>query len=212
MTDPDIQARLAQLERMAGVGINPLGVDAEGWPEPVAPGELIESAWGNAVVDKLHHVDQRELATRTAADVNKGTSSADLLVVTVDCVAGQRYTVQAGAKIELTGGTGTSVVFETYIRKNGVKVVPELHAGTLAATTLPIVFPYMQIYATGTGPVTFSLYHAYIAQGGGLSIWYRSPTLRVITDGPVAPVVGIVDAPEPGEDWTRDDPAQGTTI
>jgi len=38
------------------VEVTPLGVDSGGWPTGVAAGELVESAWGNAVVNGIAKV------------------------------------------------------------------------------------------------------------------------------------------------------------
>lgn len=116
-----LEASIARLEALGLEAPSTTSVNPDGSPGHVAPGELIESAWGNAVSDEFQR--KRAWFASSIASVGFNTSITDFpgLTVSLTMAPGKAYLasafvpsiVSSGAGIFLiyiSGGTGTTLV------------------------------------------------------------------------------------------------------
>ena len=169
----DLLARLLELERRAGIEVTPsAAVDADGWPLPVVSGELIEAAWGNAVVMALNELRVGAIVAKgTTPAVNFASTAPVQVTFTHDVLARHTYRFHAINPWLATVG-GTVVSFE--MKANGVNLRTYRETNALSSQSISTetadlftdftptadipgcVFQVIGSRAAGTGTVQFT--------------------------------------------------------
>lgn len=142
MTDVDLarwESLVSRLEALVPGAPVPLGgVDPDGFPSHVAAGELIESAWGNAVVDKLRAMQPATPPYYVAAGGNDALPTG-LTNITWPTVTGTAFTYDSANKRLVCVQAGQYVLSAFVLANAGT--VADVRIGVGGGTPMTYVAP-----------------------------------------------------------------------
>lgn len=129
-----LRALVTQLDQLLGPAPAPASVNPDGTPGPVAAGELIESAWGNAVASTIAGLPRGVLARVTKGTDQGGFGASELatgLAVTVPATpaSGRLHTVRIALQVVQTTPPPAGTVIYSSLRLGSAAGAS---AGTLA--------------------------------------------------------------------------------
>lgn len=103
-----IEAAIERLEALGLTGpvVSPSAVNPDGSPGFVAPGELIESAWGNAVSNEFNRIRAGHKQTNTASGPYGALAAVPGLSLPAQFVSDRLYKLSAHIAILATSATG----------------------------------------------------------------------------------------------------------